>query len=192
MRPAVDAGNRAVLILLGLLLLAVGVLGLVLGGGGFGTERRNAPVLSESTTSFAAENPWFWWALAAACILISALALGWLLRQLHTERVGRIDLTTDERAGATIVHAGAVTDAVEDESRGIPGVADAAATLQGERRHRMALSVDVADYADIAEVRTHLEDIVVPRLRQALDDAALPVDIEIRPGRSGSADRNLV
>jgi hypothetical protein len=83
-----------------------------------------------------------------------------LLAQLHTDRIGRLDLTRDDREGRTVVHAGALTAAVEEEARSLRGVVGASARLVEDR------------------ART---------LRLAVDDPELPVDVELRPGRrSGS------
>jgi hypothetical protein len=39
--------------------------------------------------AFAQDEPCFWWAVAGGCLIISLLALRWLLAQLHTDRVSR-------------------------------------------------------------------------------------------------------
>jgi DNA-binding GntR family transcriptional regulator len=57
---------------------------------------------------------------------------------------------------------------------------------------RLVLSVDLAEYADIAEIRQTLEDRVVGHARQSIDDPDLPVDIELRPGKTRSARRGLL
>lgn len=180
--------NRTILILLGLILLAAGVLGLVLSFGGFGAQPAESPVLPEQLRSFADQNAWFWWVVALAGVLLALLALRWLLAQLRTDRVSRLDLTDDDRAGVTTVHTGAVCDAVEDEARTFRGVSGATAHIRGAR-DTMDLRVDLTDRADIADVRSKLEDVLVPHLRQALDDPHMPVDIELRLGRT--SDRGL-
>lgn len=182
MSTRVNAANRTVLTVLGLFLLAAGVVGLIVSLGGYGAARSTGPVLPEQVRSFAAEQPWFWWAVAAGCGVVALLALRWLLAQLSTDRVGHLDLTEDDREGLTTLHAGAVTAAVEAEVRAVRGVSGASAHLRGQGRQRLALTVDLTDRADIAEVRRHLEEETVPHLRQALDDPAFGVEIELRPG----------
>jgi hypothetical protein len=130
--------------------------------------------------------------VAGACLLVSLLALRWLLAQFHTDRVGKLDLTSDDRDGLTIVHAGALTDAVEAEVTSLRGVSGASAQLREQRGRRLAVSVDLADHADIADVRRTLEDRVVGHARQAVDDPELPVDIELRPGRTRNAGRKVL
>lgn len=188
MSRRVDTANRAVLALLGLLLLGGGAVGLAAGSGAFGDP---PPVLPESARRFEDQQPWFWWALAGGCLLVALLALRWVLAQLHTDRVGRLDLTRDDREGRTVVHAGALTDAVEAEVQGLRGVTGASARLLDRGGRRLTLTVDLAEYADIAELRQTVEDRVLGHARQAIDDPDLRADIELRPGRTRSPSRNL-
>ena len=184
MSRRVDTANRTVLTLLGLLLLGGGAVGLAASFGAFGDP---PPVLPGAARRFEDDQPWFWWALAGVCLLIALLALRWLLAQLHTDRISRLDVTGDDREGRTVVHAGALTDAVEEEAKALRGVAGASARLLEDRARKLTVAVELADYADVADVRRVLEDRVVAHARQAVDDPELPVDIELRPGRrSGS------
>jgi hypothetical protein len=185
MSSRVNAVNRTVTGLLGLVLLAAGGLGLAVSFGAFGNGRQ--PLLPQAMRDYATNQPWFWWAVAAVCLVLALLALRWLLAQLHTDRVGRLDLTRDDREGRTVVHAGALTDAVEEEARSLRGVVGASARLVEDRARTLTLAVELAEHADIAEVRRGIEDRVVAHARQAVDDPELPVDVELRPGRrSGS------
>jgi hypothetical protein len=189
MSPRVDAVNRTVLTLLGLVLLAAGGLGLAYSFGAFGEGEH--PVVPQGMRDFAQDQGWFWWAVAGGCLLIALLALRWLLAQLHTDRVGRVDLTTDDRDGLTTLSAGALTEAVESETQQLRGVVGASAHLRERRGRRLLLDVDLAEYADIAEVRQSVEDRVVAHARQAVDDPDLPVDVELRPSASRSGGRGL-
>jgi hypothetical protein len=189
MSSRVNGVNRTVLGLLGLVLLAAGGLGLALSFGAFGDSGQ--PLLPQGMRDYAQDQSWFWWAVAAACLVVALLGLRWLFAQLATDRVGRIDLTTDDRDGLTTVHGSALTDAVEAEAENLRGVVGASAHLLDRRGRRLTLTVDLAEYADIAEVRDSLEDRVVAHARQAVDDPALPVDVELRPGAARSATRSL-
>ena len=189
MSSRVNGVNRTVLGLLGILLLAAGVLGLAVSFGAFGNSGQ--PLLPQGMRDYARDQPWFWWAVAAACLVIALLSLRWLLAQLATDRVGRLDLTTDDRDGLTTVHSRALTDAVGAEVEEVRGVVGASAHLLDRRGRRLTLTVDLAEYADIAEIRQTLEDRVVPHARQAVDDPAMPVDVELRPGTARSATRSV-
>ncbi len=182
MSARVDRGNRAVLTLMGLVLTAGATAGLLLGAGVLGAARSGAPIVPERVRAFAASQPWLWWAVAAAGLLLALLALRWLLAQLSVDRVGRIELTRNARDGMTTLHSGALTDAVQQEVEGIRGVESAsAAVVRPGAEHRLVLTVDLADYADVEHVRSRLEGETVAHVRQAVDDPGLPVDIELRP-----------
>ncbi len=56
-----------------------------------------------------------------------------MLAQLHSNRISRLDLTRDDREGRTVVHAGALTDAVEEESKGLRGMVGASARMVDDR-----------------------------------------------------------
>jgi hypothetical protein len=181
MSTRADGANRIVLTLLGLLLIAAGCLGLALSLGAFGEWRTTYPVLPEEVRGFPDEQPWFWWAVAGVALLTALLALLWLMAQLRTDRVGRIDRTTDASEGYTTVHAGALTRAVEDETVGIAGVTSASAHVHDRPRLGLSLTVDMTDSVDIDTLRTRLEDDVVAHVREAVDDPQLPVEVELRP-----------
>lgn len=181
MKNRIDGVNRTVLALLGLLLVAAGGLGLAVGLGVFGSQRPSLPLLPDPLREFAAEQPWLWWAIAAACVLLALIGLRWLAAQVITSHVGRLDLTSDESEGVTTLNAGAFADAVADDAETLRGVSGASAVLKGERTRRLRLTVDLTDHADIAAVRRQLEEQTVARAREALDAPEFPVEIRLRP-----------
>ena len=176
--------NRMALTVLGLLLVAAGGLGLALGAEAFGASRATYPVLAQEVSTFPDGHPWFWWAVAGVLLLIAVLALLWLLAQLKTDRTTRLDRTTNARDGYTTLHASALTHAVEDEALGITGVTGASANVHENRGPHVFLRVDLADSANIAEVRIRLEDEVVTHLREGVSDPHFPVTIQLRPAAS--------
>lgn len=181
MRRPADTANRIVLFMLGLLLVVAGGLGLALSLGAFGNSRATSPVLPEQVHTFPDDQTWFWWATAGVALLIALLAFMWLVAQLRTHRVSRLDRTTDAREGYTKLHAGALTKAVEDEIGDITGVTRASAQIHDHPRLALALAVDITDTADIDRLRTQLENNIVAHVRQAVGDPEFPVDIELRP-----------
>ena len=183
--------DRIVLTVLGLLLVAAGGLGLALSFGAFGASRADNPVLAEEVRTYPDGRPWFWWAVAGALLLIAILALLWLRIQLKTDRASRLELTTNAQDGYTTLHASALTDAVEDEALGIPGVTNASASVREHRGKHLFLRVELADSADIDAVRTRLENEVVAHLRGGLGDPRFAVSIELRPGASKTPQRSL-
>ena len=183
--------NRLVLTVLGLFLLAAGGLGLALSVGAFRAGRATYPVLPQGVSTFPDGRPWFWWAVAAMLLLIAMLALLWLLTQFKTDRTSRLDRTTNARDGYTKLHASALTNAVEDEALGIPGVTNMSASVHEHRGQHVFLRVELADFADIAEVRARLENEVVAHLREGVGDPDFPVTIELRPGASRTRQRSV-
>lgn len=183
--------NRVVLALLALLLLTAGGFGLALSLGVFGERQATYPVLPQEVSTFPDGRPWFWWAVTGLLLLIAVLALLWLLTQLKTDRTTRLDRTTNARDGYTTLHVGALTSAIEDEALGITGVTDVSANVQEHRGQHVFLRVELADSADIEQVRTRLEDEVVAHLREGLGDPSFPVTIELRPGASRAPQRSV-
>lgn len=179
-RP-VDGANRAVLLILALLLVAAGVIALLVGFNLFFLAPGSS-VLPGSATSWVSRQPWFWWVLAAVGLVVALLALRWLIAQLTTDGVGSLDMTHGSgQGGRTTVRSSGVTEAVEDDAESILGVERASARMAGHDAHRLELTVTLSSDADIPRVRRELEDRTVAHVRQALDDPSLPVQLELRP-----------
>jgi hypothetical protein len=185
----VNATNRTVLVLIGLVLLAVGVGGLLLSldliGGG--TGRR--PVVPDLVAGFIIGTSWLPWSAAAAALVVALLGLWWLLAQFRVDWPTQLDLTGDRPDGTTTLAAGALTDAVEDDAASIRGVTGASASLRSQPTRRLDLTVDLAAFADLGEVRRRLEQQTATRTRQVIDQPNLPIWIEFRPTRR---ERRLV
>lgn len=178
-----DRLNRVLLALLGLLLLAGGVMTLVRSFDGFGATLADDPLLGgPQERLFDEYSPWAWIAVAAVAALVALLALRWLLAQLRTDRVGNLDLEPDDRRGTTTLHPGAVTTAVCEEIESYRGVRSASARLLHDpRRPELVLHVDLDPRADIAATRRRIEADAVAHTRQALDLDELPTRLVLRP-----------
>jgi hypothetical protein len=188
---APDAINRTVLFVIGVLLTAAAALGLVAGSGRLAGAGPDDPVVAAGWAAYTRDHAWVWWATAAIALLLAWIGLRWLLAQLQTDRVTRMDLTGDARDGLTVVQAGAIADAVQAQAARVPGVARASASLQGSSPHRLHLLVDLTDRADLAAVRDALQTGVVNDARTALGEAQLPVDLQLRLGRAHTTSRDL-
>jgi hypothetical protein len=179
----VNATNRTVLVLIGLVLLAAGVGGLLLSvdliAGGTGRW----PVVPDPVTGFAAGTWWLPWAVAAAAVVAALLGLWWLLAQFRVDWPTQLDLTGDRPDGTTTLAAGALTDAVEDDAASIRGVTGASASLRSQPIQRLDLTVDLAAAADVSEIRRRLEQQTAARTRKVIDQPNLPIWIELRPTR---------
>jgi hypothetical protein len=117
------------------------------------------------------------------------LGLWWLLAQFRVDWPTQLDLTGDRPDGNTTLPAGALTDAVEDDAASILGVTGASASLRSQLTRRLDLTVDLAAFADLGEVRRRLEQQTVTRTRQVIDQPTMPIWIEVRPTRR---ERRLV
>lgn len=190
-RHRVDGANRAVLLVLALLLIAAGVIALLVGFGSFFLKPGSA-VLPGSATGWVADRPWLWWVAAAVALVVALLALRWLIAQLTTDGVGSIDLTRGSGHDGTIqVRSAGITEAVEDDAESILGVERASARVAGHDAHRVELTVVLSADADISQVRRDLEERTVAHLRQALDDPSMPVQLDLKPSARAVSSRSL-
>ncbi|HEY8308931.1 MAG TPA: hypothetical protein VIG47_00170, partial [Gemmatimonadaceae bacterium] len=74
-----DRTNRVALAILGFLLLAVGVAGLVASLGGFGTEFAEKALFTNRVSRYFGEHgSWLWPVIAVACALIALIMLRWI------------------------------------------------------------------------------------------------------------------
>ena len=178
-----DRLNRLLVALLGLLLLAGGVLALVRSFGGFGARLADDRLLTDAQTRFAERtSPWFWVAVAAVALLVALLALRWLLAQLRSDRIGDIELEPDPRTGATTLHPGAVTAAVCEEIESYRGLRRARPRLLHDQPHPdLVLDLDLDDRAHLPATRRRIESEAVPHTLQALGLGHLPTRLTLRP-----------
>jgi hypothetical protein len=181
--PRTTRTNRVVLGLLGLLLLAAGGGGLLLGLGAFGSARAGRPVIS-SDVADAADHRWFWPLVAVGAAILTVLAVLWLLAQTRTNRVRSFDLEPDRSQGRTLLHTGAVTDALSEEVGGYRGVSGAQASVRGSAgAPELLLRTSLDGRTPARVVAERVVTQTAPRTRQALDVTELPVRLEMRLAR---------
>jgi len=179
--PVATRTNRVGLLLLGLLLLAGGVVGLVVSFGGFGDGRQQRPALDPATRSFAAENTWFWIAVAGVALLVAILALLWLRAQLSTSRLNTINLESDRSRGATSLEVSALERACSGELESRRGIGRASAVMLGSQYYqRLVLLISLDGREPLRAVDNGIQSEVLPKVRQALENPDLPVRIEYR------------
>lgn len=182
--PVPTRTNRSVLLFLGLLLTAAGLLGLVLGFGGFGVAARERPVLDQATRSFAAEHDWFWLVVALVALVVALLCLWWLRAQLSSDRLRSLELERDRSRGTTTLATSAVERACANELQSRRGIDRATATMLGtEYDQNVALVVQL----DGREPLRHIDDVVhrevLPMVRRVLENPELPVRVDYRLAR---------
>jgi hypothetical protein len=180
-------GDRVILVSLGLLLTAAGVVALLVGAGLFGDGAADRAMLDPAARRFAAHHGWFWPVVAAGCGLVALLALGWLAHLFRVDRI-RAFAVTEDALGEVRVPATALTDAVVDDLAEVAGVAGATAELRGRREPAtLELAVTVERGTDVPAVLDAVCGPVLSRARGAVDRPDLRA--QVRVGASGSIRR---
>ncbi|WP_067483361.1 alkaline shock response membrane anchor protein AmaP [Actinomadura hibisca] len=173
--------NHTGLLLFGLALLAAGAFGLARGLNAWGQARAGEPLLAAETRRFAAEQSWFWPALAAAAIVLALLGVAWLLAQGRSDKLPGIFLDGNDTEGHTRVQGKAVTDALEAEIEDYPGVKSAKARLSGKTdQPKLRLNVAYDHRADLDSLRRNISGQAVARLSTALGQETLPAVVRLR------------
>lgn len=173
--------DRFLLLLLGLLLTAAGVLALLVGFGVFGSRLRDQPVFDNPVSVFVGDNgQWLWPVIALVGLLLGYLALRWLIAQLRPTGVRHLELEPGSGTGHTDLAGAAVTDAVREEIESYRGVAGTSARLTGDELDpELRLRVQLDARADVPSLRQRIETDAIAHARQALDSPQLPVRLDL-------------
>jgi hypothetical protein len=171
--------NRAVLGIIGALLLAAGAFELT---AGYGMIRQ---VPGDQALSFLGDRPQHWvrYAALAAAVLLGLAALRWLAAQTaRRPRTSLWRLTAGPGRGVTAMHADTAAAPLAADVESYEGVRSAAAWLAGPR-HSPVLYLRVrTEYdTDLSALRRRIHEHAVPRLRGALELKDLPAAIHLVP-----------
>ncbi|MEV7012733.1 hypothetical protein [Streptosporangium sp. NPDC051022] len=170
-------GNRLGLLIMGLLLILLG--GYTLVRGAYALPQHLAPageplVNDPVRAAFARYDPWLWWVIAAAAIVLALFGLRWLMVQGRRDRLGDFRLESGS-AGVTDVDTTTVANAMADEIGAHPAVLSASASMTGSRAHpAVRLRVVADESAPMSVIREQLGDRAIPHMRQALDLENMP------------------
>jgi len=182
-------GNRIGLAVTGLVLLAGGA-ALAAGSRGlYGAASTTQPLYPPTVQRFVHDkHTWLWPVVAAAAIILGLIYLRWLLVQPRTDRLRSLVIDTDPTHGAapdrgggrTIMLAAAVTDVMEEDITGLPGVRRVTADVSGDP-DAPALWVAVTTDADtdLARIRRHITIHAIPEARTALELPTLPTYLRL-------------
>ncbi|GAA3524585.1 hypothetical protein GCM10022222_03930 [Amycolatopsis ultiminotia] len=170
--------NRGLLAVLGVLLVAAGVLA-------FATHSRWLTLLDPASPlvpGTALPPTWVLYVVAVVAVVLGLLCLRWLLAQFaRRPKTQTWHYETDPALGHTELAADAAVAPFTEELRATEGVHAAHATLAGPRTSpALALVVTVDQDGDPRRIRERLTEESLPRLRQALDLDDLPATIEFR------------
>jgi len=182
-----DRRNPVGIGLAGLVLASAGTLALVVSVGAFGFSS-DRPVLDGDVLQFVRdESTWVQLGLLVVGVLAVVVGLRWLLVQLRVERLSDVLLEADDARGQTSMSPKALTDAVETEARSVHGVSDASARLENDPvEPDLRLVVDLTARADLREVRTAIETVVLAHAREALSRDDVPTLVQYRLARGSS------
>ena len=184
------AGDRWLVTLIGLVLLAAGVGVTLLSYGVFGTARAGRPLLDPIVVDTLAADPVLWRVIAiAGGIVLAVLGLAWVARSVRPEP--RPDVVLDGGPDTTIlVSSGAAADAVAAQAGTLAGVGRARARLVGSTAApALRVTLWLIDDADVRAVLRRLDEEVLATARSALDLPALPVAVRLEVERPHPAPR---
>lgn len=178
-------GDRWTTVILGLALLAVGVLVALLSYGVFGTARAGRPLLDPMIVDALRAQPLLSRVLAiVAGVALVVLGLTWAARSVRPEP--RPDLALAGGPDTTIViSSAAAADAVAVQAGDLPGVGRARARLVGpDASPALRLTLWLADDADVRTVLHRLDEQVLATARSSLGLAVLPVAVRLELERA--------
>lgn len=174
------AGDRWLLVLIGLVAAAAGTLVALLGYGVFGAGPAGRPVLDPVVVDVLRAQPLVARIVSIAVgVVLLVAGLIWTARSLRPER--RPDLVLDGGPETGIVvESGAAAEAVAAQAQTLPGVGRAKARMVGkDSAPALRVTLWLADDADVRDVLARLEDTVLATARTSLGLAALPVAVRL-------------
>jgi hypothetical protein len=177
-----DRTNRALLTLLGLLLLAAGVAGILAGTDILGHQVGNRSLIANPVGHYIGDNSaWFWPIAALAAAVLALLALRWLVAVLRPDaRPGDIHIAAAPTTGRTTLDSGALRDALTAEIETYRGVDNARIRVLGTPdAPRLAVTVRVTNDSDLVALRRRLETQALQHARQVLDSPDLPIRLHL-------------
>jgi hypothetical protein len=178
------------MVLVGLALLAAGVLVALLSYGVFGSARAGRPLLDPMIVDALRSQPTVARIVAVvAGVALALLGLIWASNSVRPER--HPDLVIDGGPDTSIVvSSAAVADAVAAQAAGLPGVGRARARLVGaETAPALRVTLWLADDADVRDVLRRLDSHVLTTAWESLGLAALPVAVRLELDRSHPTSR---
>ena len=196
MRHHAGAMNRTWLIIIGVLLLAAGILALLISAGlaqpfWEAVPDAGRPVLTEDPQTLLAPD-----AVAPAVliggIILGILGLWWLLAEVPRRRpAAGYRLQEDPARGITRCDPGVLSAAVEYDTNRMPGVVGSSALLRGTAAAPdLALRVTVNERADIQESLRRIRSEVLPNLSLALEaplhTVGIALEVSSKPAQLGS------
>ncbi|MDV5999558.1 hypothetical protein IUU84_08225 [Kocuria rhizophila] len=192
MRTVSASRNRTVLLLLGLLLLAGGIiLGLIATGTAATIAGMNrwAPDSTASLGSLLGPAGQYLLIIGITATVIAAIfALWWLLHQIPTKApTTAYRMSEDADHGTVTVEPAVLARAVEDQLEALPGVTGAHAELAGSARHpELLAALTLAPRIDVQWVLRQVYTTVITDLQTCLETGLEHVSLEIDTTRESA------
>jgi len=179
MSDRADRVTRIVLTVIGAILLAIGVAGILANTGlyasGFG---RRTLLQNPAAIWIGTHSAWFWPVAAAVAVAVALLAIAWLALVISPAPKTR-DVSIDGSA-RTSLRASALRDALTSEIQSYRGVDSARVRVVGDPQDpRLGVKVNLTDDARVAEVRERVEREALAHAREALDAPRMPVVLDL-------------
>ena len=173
------AGDRTLVILAGLVLLAVGVLVVLLGAGVFGVYRAQRPSSTRTSAPGSTRTAPRPLDRDRGGIVLLVVGLTWAIRSLRPEP--RPDVLLSDVPGQRLsVEHSAIADAVRGDAESIDGVSRARVRLVGdERRPALRMTLWLVEDADVRDVWAEVDGRVLARARQAFAVDAMPTAVRL-------------
>lgn len=178
MSRAVIAWDRVVTLLMGLLLLAIGLAGILWWLGTFPGWPQQLQV---DRPVELAQEAWWPWAVGAAGVLLILLGLRWLMAHVPDRRVSNLKLPGSTGQGRLDAKVGPIAAAAAEAFALTPGVRSARGTIQRDRGQLVAkLRATIEQQADLTTIAA-AADRVSADLRQVTqrDDLVCQVNLGV-------------
>ncbi|SHF55976.1 hypothetical protein SAMN05443575_0293 [Jatrophihabitans endophyticus] len=177
-----DRTNRAMLLLLAVVLVAAGGAGIAASYGVFGRHVQHGPLLDNVVTRYIGRHgDWLWPAAAGLALIVVLLSLRWLVALLFsTDRAGDLRVAGGGGSGRTTLAPGALTRAVVTEIESLPGTDSAKARVIGDSDEpELVIDVRLRHDADLAALRRQIVTGPVAHARTAAGSDDLPVHLDL-------------
>ncbi|MFJ6988596.1 MULTISPECIES: alkaline shock response membrane anchor protein AmaP [unclassified Streptomyces] len=177
--------NRAVLGLVGLVLLVVGGAVLAVGLGWsppswWPYDDRHDVLLSDADRTRWRDDGWWWPVVIAVLAVLVLLALWWLVAVLRRRRLAEVLVDTGDGAGA-VLRGRALEGVLAGDTARLEGVSHTHAHLKGRRTAPEAhVRLQLEPHVDPAAALTHVTDRALTHARDSASLTSLPAEIRLR------------
>lgn len=189
------APNRAILFLLGLVLLllgaavvvtAVGALSQLFGGWD------QAPAPGDSLGAADALPAWLPGAVLAASAVLVLFGLWWIVTAVpRTDRAGEFQLHTDGRDGVTRLNTTVLQRAIGESAQAVPGVVSSTVRLEGTAKAPgLLMKVEIDERSNIRESVEQLHRQICGEIEQSLQTPLSGVRLIVDPVRHSSRSQD--